>query len=88
MAETGVQKVDTYAACCQNTITKFIVTRPIIDLCLASVRRPGARVLKRWWEQVGLDMEVIWYITWVEETYRYVGEQAGEEEEGDTEAEN
>ena len=50
-----------------------------MDLCLATARRPGARVSKQWWEQEGLDLEGIWEATWVAEAEREWGEWAGEE---------
>ena len=56
MAEAGLQEVETYISCLQNTVTQYIETRPIMDLCLAGKRRPGARVAKRWWEQEGMDL--------------------------------
>ena len=49
MAEAGLQKVETYVSRCYNTVAHFIVTRPIIGLCLATERRPGPQVSKRWW---------------------------------------
>ena len=51
MLETGMQEVENYVACHHNTITKFIATGPIMDLCLAAAWHPGSRVSKRWWEQ-------------------------------------
>ena len=39
MTEAGLQEVDTYISFCQNTVVQYIVTRPIIDLCLAEKRR-------------------------------------------------
>ena len=59
IAEAGFQEVDTYISRRQNTVTQFIVTRPIMDLCLVAERRPGSRVTKRWWEQDGLGVEGI-----------------------------
>ena len=41
----------------QNIVAQFIVTSPIMDLCLAAAQRPGSRVSKRWWEQDGLNLE-------------------------------
>ena len=41
----------------QNTVTQYIVTRPIMDLCEQATRRPGARVSWRWWEQTGIDLK-------------------------------
>ena len=57
MAEPGLQEVETYSSRLHNTVTQFIVTRPIMDLCLAAERRPGSRVAKWWWEQDGLYLE-------------------------------
>ena len=48
MSEVGVQEVETHVARRKNTVTQFIATRPIMDLCMAAARRPGARVSKRW----------------------------------------
>ena len=36
MLEAGVQEVETYVACRQNTAVIFIETRPIMDLCLVA----------------------------------------------------
>ena len=41
MAEAGFQEVDTYAYRRHNTMAQYIVTMPIMDLCLAAKRRPG-----------------------------------------------
>ena len=41
----------------QNTVAQFIATRPILDLCNGAVRRPGARVPRRWWEQTGVNLK-------------------------------
>ena len=39
----------------QKTVAQFIATRPILGLCEVAERRPGTRVLRRWWEQTGID---------------------------------
>ena len=44
MVEAGLQDIETYATHRQNTVTKYIATRPIADLCLEVGRRPGVRV--------------------------------------------
>ena len=41
----------------QNTVTQFIATRPILDLCEQATRRPGAQVSRRLWEQTGIDLK-------------------------------
>ena len=38
-------------------VAQYIATRPILDLCERSTRRPGLRVSWRWWEQAGIDVE-------------------------------
>ena len=38
---------------------QYIVTRTIMDLCLAAEQSPGLRLLMRWWEQPPLDILVI-----------------------------
>ena len=57
MAEAGFEEIGTYATRRQNKFTQYIATRPILDLCERSARRPGAWVYRRWWEQDGLDLE-------------------------------
>ena len=57
MAEAGLQEVETYVSCHQNTVAQYIATKPIMDLCLAAKRSPGPRVEMGWWEQKGLDLE-------------------------------
>ena len=44
MREAVLKEVETYVSLHQNTLTQFIVTRTIMDLCLAAKRRPGSRV--------------------------------------------
>ena len=68
MLEAVMQEVETYVARRHKTVTKYIATRPIMDLCLTAVRRPGARVLKRLWEKEGIDIEGIQEAARVEET--------------------
>ena len=48
MAEAVLQEVHTYVSRLQNTVAYVIATRPIMDLCMASERRPGTRISKRW----------------------------------------
>ena len=57
MAEEGLQEVDTYISGRQNTMVQYILTRPIMDLCLAAKRRTGPIVKMWWWEQEGLYLE-------------------------------
>ena len=46
--------MDTYISRGHNTATRYIATRPIIDLCLEVECMPFSLVPKWWWEQVGL----------------------------------
>ena len=48
MAEAGLQKVETYVSCRQNTVAKYIAARTIMDLCLEDKRRTGPRVAMQW----------------------------------------
>ena len=64
MAEAGLQEVETYISRLQNTVTQFIVTRPIMDLCLAAERIPGTQVSRRWWEQGSVDVEGMRTAAW------------------------
>ena len=47
MAEAGLQELETYVSHHQNTVSQYISNRPIMDLFLATKRRPGPRV-KMW----------------------------------------
>ena len=55
MKEAGIVRIRTSILRMQNTVSQFIATRPILDLCEKAVRRPGAQVPRRWWEQTGFD---------------------------------
>ena len=54
MTEAGLQEVETYVSCRQNTLSQFIVTRTIMELCLAMAQRPGSRMAKWCWYKYGL----------------------------------
>ena len=55
MKEAGIVRIQTSILRRQNTVAQFIATRPILGLCEGAVRRPGARVPSRWWEQTRID---------------------------------
>ena len=55
MKEAGIVRIRTSILWRQNTVAQFIATRPILGLCKGAVRRPGAQVPRRWWEQTGID---------------------------------
>ena len=44
----GLEEVDIYVLCRQNTVAQYIVTLMILELCLAEERRLGAWV-SIWW---------------------------------------
>ena len=48
ITEVGLQEVDTYVSCLQNTVAQYIATRPIMDLCLAAKRVMGP-IVAMWW---------------------------------------
>ena len=41
MKDAGIKEVETYTIRIQNTVAKFIMTSPIMDLCLEAARIPG-----------------------------------------------
>ena len=47
MAESGLQESETYVSCHQNTVEKYITSRPIMGLCMAEKLRPGTRLEMR-----------------------------------------
>ena len=53
--EVGIVRIRTSILWRQNRVAQFIATRPILDLCKGAVRRPGARVPRRWWEKTGIN---------------------------------
>ena len=55
--EAGFEGIRKYVTRRQNTVAQYIATRPIMDLCERSTRRPGARVSRWWWEKAGMDLE-------------------------------
>ena len=57
MTEAGLQEVETYVSCRQNTVAQYIATRPIMDLFLVAKRRPVPIVEMQWWEQEGMYLE-------------------------------
>ena len=64
MVEVVLKELDNYITRCQNTVAKFIATRPIVDLCLAAARCSGARFLMQWWEKEGINLEGIHEADW------------------------
>ena len=86
MVETGINEVETCVASCQKTVMQYVTTRQIMDLCLATVQRPGEWVYQRWWEQEGIDIEGIWEAVLVAEAEKEWGRGGlGEETKGEME---
>ena len=57
MGEAGFEGIRNLVTRRQNTVTQYIATRPILDLCERTTRRLGARVSQRWWEQAKIKSE-------------------------------
>ena len=54
MEMVGLYEIGAYISRRQNTVAKYIATRPIMESCLAAERRTGKRLSRRWWEQTTL----------------------------------
>ena len=51
LEEVGLYSIDHYIGVRRQTITKYILERPIFDLCKNEDRRPGTSPRLLWWEQ-------------------------------------
>ena len=51
MGDVGFEEMGTYVLKRQTTVAQYIATRRIMDLYEETVRRPGAWVARRWWDQ-------------------------------------
>ena len=71
MAEAGFEENGVYVTRRKNTAAQYITTRPIMDLCEQSVRKPRSWVSWRWWDQ-----EVIY----IERANKRVAAESGGEE--------
>ena len=56
MRAKGMEEMDTYISSNQNTVTQYITTWPIFDLCLEVEQRSGSWVSRRWWDQGRMDL--------------------------------
>ena len=54
--EAGFEEVEAYVLRRQITVTQYIATGPIMDLCKKTVRILGTWVVKRWWDQEGTNL--------------------------------
>ena len=50
-----LEEVETYVLRRQNTVSHYITTRPILEICMAAEQRPGERVTQWWWDQSGIN---------------------------------
>ena len=41
MRDAGLEELETYIVSSQNTVLHYILTRPIMDLCLEAEKCPG-----------------------------------------------
>ena len=57
LTEAGFEGIGKYTTRRQKMVTQYIATRMILDLHERSNWRPGARVSRRWWEQVNIYLE-------------------------------
>ena len=51
-----LEEIRVYISCRHNASAQYIVTCPIMDLCLVAEQNPGMCLSRRWWEQPGLDI--------------------------------
>ena len=55
MKEVGFTDVRTSINRIQNTVAKYMATRPLVEICEETTQIGGARVVMRWWDQNGID---------------------------------
>ena len=72
----GLDEIGVYIDGRQNMVAQYIAARPIMDLCLAAERRPGMRLLRRWWDHPILNILGIR----LGHTAEDMGEETGKEE--------
>ena len=56
LAMMGIEDIGLYIPCHKNMIAQYIVTCPIMDLCLETEQKPGMCLSRRWWEHPPLDI--------------------------------
>ena len=55
-AAAGFEETEAYVPKKQNTVAQYIVTQPILYLFKETVRISGVWVMKRWWDQEGMEL--------------------------------
>ena len=56
MKDAGFEDMGEYFLKRKNTVTQYIMMRPIIDLCEETARRSGAWFSRRWCKQEVMDL--------------------------------
>ena len=57
MNEAGFKEIRVYITRRKNTVAKYIETLPILEHCERSVKRLGAWLSRRWWDQEEIHLE-------------------------------
>ena len=57
MGEAVMVRIQTSITRRKNTVAQYIARRRFLDLCKQATQQPGARFSRRWWEQVGIDLD-------------------------------
>ena len=57
MREAGFEGIRKSVTRRQNTVAKYIATRPSLDLFERATWRPGATLSQWWWEQACIDLK-------------------------------
>ena len=57
MQEAGLEGIQKAVTRRKNTVTQYIATRPILDLCDQAMQRVGVRVSRRWWDQEEIELK-------------------------------
>ena len=60
LRESGLEEIMVYIVWRYNTVTHYIASRTILDICLEAMTRPGAQVVKQWWEQEVVGLSESW----------------------------
>ena len=63
MKAVGLEEVETYVLSHHNSITQYIATHPILELCLSVEQQTGAQVSMIWWDHIGLELGQVETVT-------------------------
>ena len=56
LAMVGLDNIGVYIKFHHNTVAQYIVTCPVVYLCLAAERRPVMQLSRRWWEKPAMNI--------------------------------